>query len=64
MLYWYITQPFLGIANLSGGFDGVKSLLIMIAIFIGWTLYYFVRRAYLRSRGINLELAYKEVPPI
>src|SRR3989441_4859927 len=64
MLYWYITQPFLGIANLSAGFDGVKSLLIMLAIFVGWTAYYFVRRAYLRSRGINLDLAYKEVPPI
>src|SRR3989454_638625 len=64
MLYWYITQPFLGIANLSAGFDGVKSLLIMVAIFVGWTVYYFVRRAYLKSRGINLDLAYKEVPPI
>src|SRR2546427_378055 len=64
MLYWYITEPFLGIANLSAGFDGVKSLLIMLAIFVGWTAYYFVRRAYLRSRGINLDLAYKEVPPI
>src|SRR2546422_755223 len=64
MLYWYITEPFLGIANLSAGFDGVKSLLIMVAIFVGWTVYYFVRRAYLRSRGINLDLAYKEVPPI
>src|SRR5207245_755433 len=64
MLYWYITEPFLGIANLSAGFDGVKSLLIMVAIFVGWTAYYFVRRAYLRSRGINLHLAYKEVPPI
>src|SRR3989454_1146195 len=64
MLYWYITEPFLGIANLSAGFDGVKSLLIMVAIFVGWTVYYFVRRAYLKSRGINLDLAYKEVPPI
>jgi amino acid transporter len=64
MLYWYITQPFLGIADLSKGFDGVKSLLIMIAIFVGWSVYYFVRRAYLRSIGINLDLAYKEIPPI
>src|SRR3989449_373752 len=64
VLYWYITEPFLGIANLSAGFDGVESRLIMVAIFVGWTVYYFVRRAYLRSRGINLDLAYKEVPPI
>src|SRR5467141_540622 len=64
MLYLYIVEPFLGIANLSAGFDGVKSLLIMLAIFIGWSVYYFVRRAYLKSVGINLDLAYKEIPPI
>jgi len=64
MLYYYITQPFLGIADLSKGLDGVISLLIMTAIFVGWTMYYFVRRAYLRSIGINLDLAYKEIPPI
>ena len=64
MLYLYIVEPFLGIANLSAGFDGVKSLLIMLAIFVGWSVYYFVRRAYLRSVGINLDLAYKEIPPI
>jgi amino acid transporter len=64
MLYAYIVEPFLGIANLSMGFAGVQSLLIMLAIFVGWSVYYFVRRAYLRSVGINLDLAYKEVPPI
>jgi len=64
MLYYYIVQPFLGIADLSKGFDGLKSLLIMLAIFIGWSVYYFVRRAYLKSVGINLDLAYKEIPPI
>jgi len=64
MLFYYITEPFLGIANLTIGFDGLKSLLIMLAIFIGWTVYYFVRRAYLKSVGISLDLAYKEIPPI
>jgi APA family basic amino acid/polyamine antiporter len=64
MLYWYITEPFLGIADLSMGVDGLKSLLIMLTIFVGWSVYYFIRRAYLRSRGINLDLAYKEIPPI
>jgi basic amino acid/polyamine antiporter, APA family len=64
MLYWYITEPFLLIADLSMGLDGIKSLLIMLGIFVGWTAYYFVRRAYLRGRGINLDLAYKEIPPI
>jgi len=37
---------------------------IMAGIFVGWVIYYFVRRAYLKSVGINLELAYKEIPPI
>jgi amino acid transporter len=64
MLYYYITQPFLGIADLSKGFDGVKSLLIMFGIFVGWTIYYFIRRAYLKGIGINLDHAYKEIPPI
>ena len=64
MLYWYITEPFLAIADLSKGLEGIKSLLIMLGIFVGWTVYYFVRRAYLQGRGINLELAYKEIPPI
>jgi basic amino acid/polyamine antiporter, APA family len=64
MLFAYIVEPFLGIADLSKGFIGVQSLLIMLAIFVGWSVYYFVRRAYLKSVGINLDLAYKEVPPI
>ncbi len=64
MLFWYITQPFLGIMNINGGFNGVLSGIIMVLIFVGWTAYYFIRRAYLKTIGINLELAYKEIPPI
>lgn len=64
MLFYYITQPFLGIVDFSKGFDGVKSLLLMLVIFFGWVAYYFIRRWYLRGKGVNLELAYKEVPPI
>lgn len=62
MLYWYLTNPFLGVV-LQGN-DGIWSIGIMAAIFMGWVAYYFVRRAYLKSIGINLELAYKEIPPI
>jgi basic amino acid/polyamine antiporter, APA family len=57
MLYWYLTQPFLGVAN-------YVSEIIMLAIFLAWVGYYFLRRAYLRSVGVNIDLAYKEVPPI
>ncbi len=62
MLYWYVTNPFLGIVL--AGTTGEISLAIMSGIFVGWVVYYFVRRAYLRSIGINLDLAYKEIPPI
>src|SRR5438445_13693484 len=34
MLYAYIVEPFLGIANLSIGFPGEKSLLIMFALLL------------------------------
>jgi basic amino acid/polyamine antiporter, APA family len=62
MLYWYVTNPFLGVVL--AGNPGLISLGIMLAIFLGWVAYYFIRRAYLKSIGINLELAYKEIPPI
>jgi amino acid transporter len=64
MLYWYITEPFLGIVNLNAGLDGVISGLIMVGIFVAWTAYYFIRRWYLKRVGVDLDLAYKEVPPI
>jgi len=62
MLYWYLTNPFLGVVL--AGSAGMWSVAVMSGIFIGWVAYYFVRRAYLKSIGINLELAYKEIPPI
>jgi amino acid transporter len=57
MLYDYLTIPFLGVAS-------ATSEEIVFAIFIGWVGYYFVRRAWLRRVGIDLELAYKEIPPV
>ena len=62
MLYWYLTQPFLNVVQ--AGTNGYWSIGIMTGIFVGWVAYYFIRRAYLKSLGINLELAYKEIPPI
>ncbi len=57
MLYWYLTQDFLNI-------NKPLALAVVFVIFVAWTAYYFLRRWYLRGRGINLDLAYKEVPPI
>lgn len=57
MLYWYLTEPWLGV-------NSTLSEIIMVGIFVFWVVYYFVRRAYLRRIGVDLDLAYKEVPPI
>jgi amino acid transporter len=57
MLYLYLTVPGLGVANL-------ESEIIMLGIFVFWIAVFFVRRWWLRRVGIDLDLAYKEVPPI
>jgi high-affinity Fe2+/Pb2+ permease len=59
MLYYYLTVPALGFGggNLTGE-------LLMLAIFVGWSAYFFIRRWWLKRVGIDLDLAYKEVPPI
>jgi len=66
MFYYFMTNAlFVGVDLRTGLLTGANTfLLVLIAIFVGWTVYYFVRRAYLRRVGIDLELAYKEVPPI
>jgi hypothetical protein len=48
----------------SKGIGGNSFLIAVVLIFVGWVAYYFIRRAYLKRIGIDLELAYKEVPPI
>jgi APA family basic amino acid/polyamine antiporter len=57
MLYDYLTIPGLGVAS----FD---SEVVMLAIFLFWVGFFFLRRWWLSRVGINLDLAYKEVPPI
>jgi len=57
MLYYYLTIPGLGVASLT-------SEAIMLTIFLGWIGFFFLRRWWLSRVGINLDLAYKEVPPI
>jgi len=65
MLYYFLTVPFLVNVDMSNlGYSGNLFLYAVLLIFFGWVAYYFIRRAYLRRIGINLDLAYKEVPPI
>src|SRR3989454_1047674 len=65
MLYYFLSVPLLVNVDISNlGYSGNWFLYAVIAIFFGWVAYYFVRRAYLRRIGINLDLAYKEIPPI
>src|SRR5438876_530859 len=65
MLYFFLTVPFLVNVDFSNlGYSGNLFLYVVVAIFFGWVAYYFVRRAYLRRIGVDLDLAYKEVPPI
>jgi APA family basic amino acid/polyamine antiporter len=64
MLYFFFTYWWLVGIDLSAGLAGNWFPIALVVIFFGWVAYYFVRRAYLRSIGINLDLAYKEVPPI
>ena len=65
MLYYFLTVPFLVNVDMSNlGYSGNLFLYVVVAIFFGWVVYYFVRRAYLKRIGIDLDLAYKEVPPI
>ena len=66
MLYYFMSVPFLVNVDFSQGlgFSGNIFLYVVVAIFFSWIAYYFVRRAYLKRLGIDLDLAYKEVPPI
>jgi len=59
MLYYYLTVPGLGVMT-----SNRVSESIMMAIFLIWVAYFFVRRWYLKGRGIDLDLAFKEVPPV
>ncbi len=57
MLYLYVTIPALGVAS-------VPSYILMVGIFVGWILYYIVRRYYLlRKEGVDINMGFKYIPP-
>lgn len=56
ILIYYIVFPSLGVYN-------KLSLGVIIGIYVFWLIYYFVRRAYMRSKGIDIELAFQQIPP-
>src|SRR5881296_1989906 len=59
MLYYFLTVPFLVNVDMSNlGYSGNLFLYVVVLIFFGWVAYYFIRRAYLKRIGINLDFAY------
>jgi APA family basic amino acid/polyamine antiporter len=60
MLYFYMTIPGLGVFDIANPTSGI----LMVGIFLFWLCYFFVRRWWLKGRGIDLDLAFKEVPPV
>jgi APA family basic amino acid/polyamine antiporter len=60
MLYYYLTIPGLGVFDIANPTSGI----LMLAIFVFWICYFFVRRWWLKRVGIDLDLAFKEVPPV
>ncbi|PSO05582.1 hypothetical protein B9Q13_01555 [Candidatus Marsarchaeota G2 archaeon ECH_B_SAG-G16] len=57
MLYYYLTVPALGVAYL-------PSELLMLAIFVGWLVYFAVRRWYVKTKlGIDIDSAFRQIPP-
>jgi amino acid transporter len=65
MLYYFLTVIWLVNVDITNpGYSGNAFIYAVVVIFFGWVAYYFVRRAYLRRIGVNLDLAYKEIPPI
>ncbi|MFX1579587.1 MAG: APC family permease [Promethearchaeota archaeon] len=55
-IFLYLTIPELGMAS-------PLSSIFLLALFIVGFIMYFVVRAYRKSQGIDIDLAYKEIPP-
>ncbi len=56
ILALYVFYPALGVYN-------TLSVSVIVCIYIFWLIYYFGRRAYMRSKGVDVELAFRQIPP-
>ncbi|MFI5421220.1 MAG: APC family permease, partial [Nitrososphaerales archaeon] len=56
MTYYYITVP--GLAGLS-----LITIETVVGLFIASTVIYFASRMYHKSKGIDLDMVFKEIPP-
>ena len=57
MLYYYITDPSLGVAS-------IPSYALISGVFAAWVIYFALRRYYLwHKKGIDLDATFREIPP-
>jgi len=65
VLYYFFTNPGLGAipATLSLESVTLQSLLVVVGIYIVGIIYYYAMRAHRKGQGIDIDLAFKELPP-
>jgi len=56
-MYFYLTVPAFGIVS-------VPSLTIIMGVYIGFIIWYYAARWYRSRQGIDIDLAYKTIPPV
>ena len=57
IMYYYIVNPALGVTYL-------PSLLLVISVYVGGVIYFYIRRWYMKWKyGINIDLAFTMIPP-
>ncbi|MGC8861096.1 MAG: APC family permease [Thermoplasmata archaeon] len=58
MLYYYVTDPMLGVAS-------VPSYIFITGVFLGWLMYFAFRRYYLKRKyAIDLDDTFRNIPPL
>lgn len=56
ILVYYLFYPDLGVFN-------TVSITVIVGIYVFWLIYYYARRAYMKSRAVDVELAFRQIPP-
>lgn len=56
ILAYYMLVPALGVYSR-------LSLIVIASLYVFWLVYYYARRAYMRAKDIDVELAFKQLPP-